>query len=624
MEGKKTRHQEILESIQGASYKQTYLEWYNIGASLNEAKLTQDQIQKIFAAIDAGAREGKNVDPKGYTTPSGTIPKRGILGSINNAWLKFKDKIAQSGPVSGFDVAFDKLQGKVLSAAGGEKGMVGKALQKYKDFATKYPKMQGAIYAGVAILAGLSGWGLGGAAILGGIRTIDRLLQGDRLSSALWKGFKAGAVSAAAGEIGKALGGGGGGGAEPAPSDFGPGDAPGNTSYTVQSGDTLSDIAQRTGTSVDQLMKANPQLTNPDVLRAGQDINLVGSTGQSVYQGGVGTAADTMNKINTGQYTDSPISRTQYAKAMTKESIDVAKIRRNWELQSEMKLPLTSAVYLTQYGVTRIFEAVERKNIINEGMWDSIKGAVKSGVDTFKNKITKDKLDNFWRRNFKEYSQADSVDSTVVRDFLRRMGVKDGLTDQVFKELQIPLDNATPASTASNPNFGVAGSTTPKLQGNLPTSAASASSTAPATGGTPAKGGTDMPTKPFSPPSAITPKFKGDTGSSASSAASATGAAKSAETPAATKSTGPTVGQEIELPGTNFKFKYNPQWVTDDGRIASDASAKVLNQLASGTSKADIDSRDLVALRRQPVKGSPGMMPENRRKFAESKKRKLK
>ena len=44
--------------------------------------------------------------------------------------------------------------------------------------------------------------------------------------------------------------------------------------YTVQSGDTLSGIAQRFGVSLSALEAANPQITNPDIIIPGQIINI--------------------------------------------------------------------------------------------------------------------------------------------------------------------------------------------------------------------------------------------------------------------------------------------------------------------------------------------------------------
>lgn len=48
------------------------------------------------------------------------------------------------------------------------------------------------------------------------------------------------------------------------------------TTYTVKKGDTLSAIAKRYGTTVDALLKANPNITNPNLIKAGQVINIPG------------------------------------------------------------------------------------------------------------------------------------------------------------------------------------------------------------------------------------------------------------------------------------------------------------------------------------------------------------
>ena len=44
--------------------------------------------------------------------------------------------------------------------------------------------------------------------------------------------------------------------------------------YKIQPGDTLSKIAKRNGISLAQLLKANPQITNPDKIQVGQVVNL--------------------------------------------------------------------------------------------------------------------------------------------------------------------------------------------------------------------------------------------------------------------------------------------------------------------------------------------------------------
>ena len=50
-------------------------------------------------------------------------------------------------------------------------------------------------------------------------------------------------------------------------------------SYTIKSGDTLSQIAKNNNTTVDALMAANSSITNPNKIQAGQTINLPGQSG---------------------------------------------------------------------------------------------------------------------------------------------------------------------------------------------------------------------------------------------------------------------------------------------------------------------------------------------------------
>ena len=44
--------------------------------------------------------------------------------------------------------------------------------------------------------------------------------------------------------------------------------------YTVVSGDTLSDIAQKYGTSLASILKLNPGIKNPNVIYPGQKIRM--------------------------------------------------------------------------------------------------------------------------------------------------------------------------------------------------------------------------------------------------------------------------------------------------------------------------------------------------------------
>jgi LysM repeat protein len=198
----------------------TYKQFYKLGLALNEAALTQSQIKQVFQAVADGAAGGANVKQAGDDPVSNrTILGKGadIGAKVADAFNGLKTAISQSGPVSGLDVMFDKLQTQILKASGGQRGKVGQALQWYREL-SKVPGMQMAVKTIILGLAGLSGAGLGGAALVAGIATIDKMLQGDKLSSSIWSGVKAGAATAAVGAAGKAMQGGAGTGMPEHPS----------------------------------------------------------------------------------------------------------------------------------------------------------------------------------------------------------------------------------------------------------------------------------------------------------------------------------------------------------------------------------------------------------------------
>lgn len=63
-----------------------------------------------------------------------------------------------------------------------------------------------------------------------------------------------------------------------------------NSSYTVASGDTLSAIATRNGTTVAALLAANPSITNADRISAGASINIPGSSSSGSTGTGSGSS----------------------------------------------------------------------------------------------------------------------------------------------------------------------------------------------------------------------------------------------------------------------------------------------------------------------------------------------
>lgn len=78
----------------------------------------------------------------------------------------------------------------------------------------------------------------------------------------------------------------------PAAGNTNPPPNPSGKIYIVQKGDTLKKIATWTSTTLDAIIAANPQISNPNLIYIGQVINLPGSVNSYVVQKG-----DTLKKI---------------------------------------------------------------------------------------------------------------------------------------------------------------------------------------------------------------------------------------------------------------------------------------------------------------------------------------
>jgi LysM repeat protein len=65
-----------------------------------------------------------------------------------------------------------------------------------------------------------------------------------------------------------------------------PAPAPTPTTYVIKAGDTLSTIASEHGLSLDQLLAANPDITNPNLIKQGQQIIIPTPTPEPQVIGG--------------------------------------------------------------------------------------------------------------------------------------------------------------------------------------------------------------------------------------------------------------------------------------------------------------------------------------------------
>ena len=169
--------------------------WESAGHAISEAELTPQQIEQLFKDLQAGAVAGG-----GNRTALGK--GKDVASAVNAAYGDLKTKIANSGPIKNIDAQYDQAAEKLKQATGGDQGVM-QYVQKYRDLAKKYPKTQSGIYALLIAAAGISGVGLGGAAALGLLKMSDKLLQGEKLSSAAYQGGKTAAISHVAGQVGQ-------------------------------------------------------------------------------------------------------------------------------------------------------------------------------------------------------------------------------------------------------------------------------------------------------------------------------------------------------------------------------------------------------------------------------------
>lgn len=186
--------QNILVEDIDHNYKETYILWESVGQQINEAALARDQIEQLFKNIEAG---------QSATGDNRTLVGKGVdvATAAKQAYDKLKGKIYDSGPMKNFAGAYEIAAEKLKDATGGDQGVM-QYVEKYREFAKKHPIIQGAVYAALIAAAGISGAGAGGAAALGLLKMTDRLLQGDDIRSALYKGAKTGAVAYGASKLG--------------------------------------------------------------------------------------------------------------------------------------------------------------------------------------------------------------------------------------------------------------------------------------------------------------------------------------------------------------------------------------------------------------------------------------
>jgi hypothetical protein len=369
--------------------------WENAGRKILEAELTVDQIQQLFKSVEQGATSAGN---NRTTIGQG----KDVATAVNKAWEDLKTKVQNSGPIKNIDAQYDQAAEKLKQATGGDQGVM-QYVEKYRKFAKEHPIAQSLIYSALIAAAGISGAGVGGAAALGLLKMTDKLLQGEKFSSAAYSGAKTGALAYGAGQVGQALKG--------------------------------TDQAQQAASGIDPTL---PKLPPDQLAELGRIYNQAG--GNVVKQGTqvfYQTADGGMGSIN--------------AFSLKMHPEELIKVMANAAKNATESISLSRKLSILE--VRAVFGSV----VIQEaGAWNTIKGTASAVADKARTvghnlttKVTVDKLQSAWKK------AGSPTDSEAVRQVLQSTGVSDDVINQTFQQLNIsnePAQQTDQSVTQQNPN----------------------------------------------------------------------------------------------------------------------------------------------------------------------------
>jgi hypothetical protein len=486
--------------------QRTYKLWESAGHKIMEAQLTADQIKQLFANVEQGATAAG-----GNRTLIGK--GKDAAGAVNKAWEDLKSKVYNSGPMNNFAAAYDKQAEKLKQATGGDQGVF-KYVQKYRDFAEKHPIIQGFVYSALIAAAGVTGAGLGGAAVLGLFKLTDQLLQGKDIRSAIYQGAKTGALAYGASKLGDLI--------------KGKGDA--DITSKTTSGSSNTEIPADVGAAMNQndaiIKGAKTAAGDPvwvktatggymdpaaaqqwateqgydnvtDALAAGRKsfssaigqatsgatdgasqfaINKAGRIAQELSSRAAADASEAIrDAIATGEIRPDMIN---VAKGVAQGALDkylangslspteIERISRKAAMMIASKAgAMNESIDLNEATIKILFSKVslEHSKRIDEGIMDTLKGAAGKAMDYAKTKghnlttkITADKLNTAWEKAGKP------TDSDQIATILKSNGVPEDVVKNVFAQMKIPVaaapaagqqpaQGAAPAQPAAKP-----------------------------------------------------------------------------------------------------------------------------------------------------------------------------
>ena len=433
----------------------TYILWESAGRKIIEAQLTPDQISQLFTNVEKGATAAG-----GNRTMVGK--GKDAAGAVNKAWTELKSKIQDSAPIKNVDAMYDQAAEKLKQATGGDEG-IDKYVQKYRAFAKKHPMAQSFVYAALIAAAGISGAGAGGAAALGLFKLTDKLLQGEKFSSAAYSGAKTGALAYGAAKLADYVRGDTkvtttqtttsssvGGGEAPTKADFSNKIAPGGQASAIDSAvNNISNPLKLGGSAafdkdaiLDIAAKAGDEFDIKDKV-----MNYLIDQPQYATVGNPGTFGDQINNlIDAGLKGKGPFS--VLAKTAS-ESINFNSIQIETIIEWCEGTP---AVILNEGPM----------DVLKKGA-DAVGGALKKGAaavgakaatvgKNMTTKVTADKLNSAWKK------AGSPTDSDAIAAVLRKAGVSDEVLAPMYKQLGAKLP-PVPAAAPQADAAGAAGAT---------------------------------------------------------------------------------------------------------------------------------------------------------------------
>lgn len=425
---------------EGLDYSQrhTVSLWESAGFKLKEAALTADQIQQIFQSVEKGATDaGSN---------------RTLLGkgkdaaeAVNKAWEDLKTKIQNSKPIANVDAAYDSAVAKIEAGLGGPDNALNKIIQKYRTFAKEHPIAQGFIYSALIAAAGISGAGLGGAAVLGLLKMADKLLQGEKFSSAAYSGAKTGAMAYGASKIGDYLKG------KPdgeVPNAAAPGAA---ASSGIKGSRGLADEAARIFKEKVAAGEINDYNSYQQGMQDALDQALKNAGGQMSFQSQQTAQMILRSKLDAvaaqaggGQFSGSGPEKVAAVIKGLGGNVDPDKMSRAINAANTLRKASTGESInwmgrkLSEGQVYMIFNRVTTEPL-TEGPMDAIKGAAGKAAGwlatkgkNLTTKVTADKLNSAWKK------AGSPMDSDELAAFLKGQGVDQNIVDKVYADLKLP------------------------------------------------------------------------------------------------------------------------------------------------------------------------------------------